>query len=72
MYRFHYDYIVKKYGTKAKLCLTDTDSLLYDIETDDVYTDMLDDIELFDTSGYPNDHPLYSISNKKASSSINF
>jgi hypothetical protein len=65
MYSFHYNYIVKKYGTKAKLCLTDTDSLLYDIKTYDIYDDMLMDIELFDTSGYNSDHKLYSTANKK-------
>ena len=29
MYEFWYDYLKPKYGDKAKLCFTDTDSLLF-------------------------------------------
>ncbi|XP_072019741.1 uncharacterized protein [Amphiura filiformis] len=58
MYDFHYNYIKKKYGNKAKLCLTDTDSLLYEIETEDFYKDIAQDVDrYFDTSNYPADHP---------------
>ena len=32
---------------------TDTDSLFYEIKTDDVYEDLLKDKELFDNSDYP-------------------
>ena len=54
MYEFHYDYMVPKYGLeKLKLCYMDTDSLVYDIKTEDFYEDIADDVEArFDTSGY--------------------
>ena len=39
MYDFHYNYIEKKYGDKVKPFFTDTDSLTYEIETEDVYLD---------------------------------
>ena len=65
MYDFHYGLIKPKYASNAKLLFTDTDSLTYEIKTGDVYTDMKEDIHLYDTSEYPIDHPLYSIENKK-------
>ena len=57
MYDFHYNYIKKKYGEGASLLFTDTDSLAYEIDTEDFYKDINPDVErLFDTSNYPEDH----------------
>ena len=58
MYEFHYDYMVPKYGLeKLKLCYMDTDSLVYDIKTEDFYKDIANDVEArFDTSGYSKTH----------------
>ena len=36
MYESYYDYIKNKYGNKSKLLFTDTDSLMYEIKTEDV------------------------------------
>ncbi|XP_065660200.1 uncharacterized protein LOC136084050 [Hydra vulgaris] len=58
MYEFHYDYIKNKYGNKAKLLFTDTDSLAYEIKTKDFYADISNDIEnKFDTSEFDKNHP---------------
>ena len=52
MYKFHYDYIKAKYQERARLLFTDTDSLTYHIETEDIYKDMKADGEHFDFSDY--------------------
>ena len=58
MYDFHYNYIKPMYGDKAKLLFTDTDRLMYEIETEDFYKDISGDVKnRFDTSDYPNNHP---------------
>ena len=58
MYEFHYMCIKPKYKEKAKHLFTDTDSLMYEIETEDFYKDIsLDVRDKFDTSNYPKDHP---------------
>jgi hypothetical protein len=58
MYDFWYNHIKRKYGDRAKLCYTDTDSLIIEIETEDVYADMIEDADLYDFSDYPEEHPL--------------
>ena len=55
MYEFHYKYIKSKFD--AKLLFTDTDSLVYEIKTENVYEDFYGDKNLFDFS----DSPLSSL-----------
>ena len=53
MYEFWYDYIKPKYGDRAKLCYTDTDSFVIYIITEDFFEDVSNDVERwFDTSNY--------------------
>ena len=42
-----------KYGSNAKLLFTDTESLVYEIETDDMYDDFYENKSLFDFRDYP-------------------
>ena len=64
MYEFHYDFIKNKYGKKSRLLFTDTDSLMYEIKTDDVYEDFSNDKEMFDFSNYSTKSKYYDNSNK--------
>ena len=67
IYEFHYDYMVPKYSLeKLKLCYMDTDSLVYEIKTEDFYADIMDDVPArFYTSGYCPNRPLPVGLNKK-------
>ena len=57
MYDFHCNYIKTKYGDKAKLLFTDTDSLANEIRTKDFYKDINPDFEKrFDTIDYPSNN----------------
>ena len=57
IFDFHFNVMLKRYGTNARLLFSDTDSLCYHVFTDDVYRDMLEYRHLLDTSAYPRDHP---------------
>ena len=65
MYEFWYDY-VNKYGEKVKLCYMDTDSFIVYIKIDDIYKDIVEDVETrFDNSKYELDRSLSKGKNKK-------
>ena len=65
MYGFHYNHIKSTYGNRAALLMTDTDSLVYSIEADDLYADMCYHLDLYDTSEYHSDLSVFSTVNKK-------
>jgi hypothetical protein len=57
LYKFHYDFIQKTYKQNAKLCYTDTDSLLYLLYTQDIYQDIKNNLAEFDTSNFDLNNP---------------
>ena len=63
MYEFHYKYIKSK--PHAKLLLTDTDSLVYEIKRKNVYEDFYQDENLYDFNNYPLDSKFFDPANKK-------
>ena len=65
MHEFHYKYIGTKYDNSAKLSFTDTDSLVYEIETNYVYEDFYENKNLLDFSDCPEDSKLFDPVNKK-------
>lgn len=57
--KLHYDHFLSRYGIfRLQLCMTDTDSLLYYIKTENVYDD-LQEMNIVDFSNYPPDHALF-------------
>ena len=64
MYEFHNDYIENKYFNNSKLLFTDTDSLMYEIKTEDIYEDFSNKKEIFDFSNYSTKSKYYDGSNK--------
>ena len=61
VYEFHYKYIKSKFDAKMLF----TDSLVYEIKTEDVYEDFYKDKNLFDFSDYPLDSTFFDPVNKK-------
>ena len=64
MYKIHYDYVKNKYGSNLTLLFTDTNSLMYEIKTDNVYEDFINDKEMPDFSNYSAKSKYYDDSNK--------
>ena len=62
MYEFHQRDIKRKFS--VDLLFTNTDSLVYEIETNEVYEDFYEDEILFNFSDYPGDSKLFYPVNK--------
>lgn len=63
MYDLWYNKLKKQYGNALTLLYTDTDSFIFEVETDDFFRDV--DCDLWDFSDYNESHPLFSETNKK-------
>ena len=62
MYDFHYNFIKKHFDTK--LLFTDTDSLTYEIKSDDVYEESFKHKHLFDFSNLSKNSKFFDETNK--------
>ena len=65
MYSFYYDHLKAKYADRCTLLFTDTDSLCCEIRTDDLYADMMDSLDLYDTSNFDPKLPQYKDGNRR-------
>ena len=64
LYEFHYDYIKNKYDNKSKIFFTDTDSVMYEIKTENVSEDFSSNKEMLDSSNYSTKSKYYDSLNK--------
>ena len=54
-----------RFVNKIKVCYKDTDSLLYRVENENLYSEMATFKHLLDLSDYPEEHFLHDKTNKK-------
>ena len=64
MHELHYNYMRVKYGSGTKLLFTDTNSLVHETETDEVYVDFYKDKVSHEFSDNPKDFRFYDPANK--------
>ena len=63
IYDFHYNFIKKNFDTE--LLFADTDSLTYEIKSENVYEEFFKWKDLFDLSGYSRDSKFLDETNEK-------
>ena len=52
MHQFQNNYYENKYSNKSRLLITDTDSLMYETKSEDVYEDFCNNKEMLDFSNF--------------------
>ena len=66
MYEFWYDYVKPKHDVHVQLCYMSTDSFIVHVKRDDIYKDIVEDVETrFDTSSLEIDRSLPKGKNRK-------
>ena len=70
MYDFHYNFIKK--NNSAELLFTDTDSLTYEIKSENNYEDFYKQKDLFDYINYSKDSKFFDESNNKVIGKIKY
>ena len=70
MYDFHYNFIKKNFD--AELLFTDTDSLTYEIKSEDNYEEFFKHKHLFDFSNFSKDSKFYDRQNKMVVGKMKF
>ena len=63
MYDFHYKFIKRNFD--AELLFTDTDSLTYEIKSENVYEEFLNHKHLLDFSNLPKNSTFFEKTNEK-------
>ena len=63
MYKYYYEVLVAKYGSKLNLLYTDTDSLMICLQSKNINEDLKKIGDTLDTSNFNKNHPLYSSKN---------
>jgi hypothetical protein len=66
MYDFYYNTLYRIFGDRLRLLMTDTDSLCFQVESDDFHEEIRQHNvqHKFDWSNYPKDHPMYDTKGK--------
>ena len=65
LYKFNYEEMKPRFGDKIKICYKDTDSLLYRVETENLYSETATFKHLLNLSDYPEKHFLHDKTNEK-------
>ena len=65
LYKFHYNEMKPTFGDSLEVVYKNTDSLLYRIETDDLYSDRESSKHLLDLPDFLQNHKLFDSTNKR-------